>query len=152
GRDQVVPVAAGPGEVTALTVDPAGQAVIALRQFEHGASLSCSLRRPDGSYRTGPEGHFPALEGSWLTPVLPWGPIWLVGLGDRSDLIIVDAASWMPWKRLAIPQRLLEPPAIALLLPSGPSSGALDDRLVVLTHEGHHWVLFDDDGRRLSGA
>ncbi len=108
--------------------------------------------KADRSFGTGPDILFPAVDGSWLTPILSWGPTWLVGLGDGSELIIVDAVGWMPWKRLPIPQALHEPPSAALLLPIGPSTGSPNDRFVVLTHEGRHWVLFDDNGRRLCGA
>ncbi len=148
GRNQIVPVAKGPGAARALAVDAEGQAIVALRQNEYGAMLTCSLRRPDGTFQTGPDGHFPAFLTSWITPVLPWGADWLVGLGDGIDLIIVEAASWMPRSRLSFAHALGEPPATALLLPAGPSCDSSLDPFVVLTHDGPCWVLFDDCGRR----
>ena len=149
GRNQIVPVAEGPGAARALAVDAEGQAIVALRQNEYGAMLTCSLRRPDGTFQTGPDGHFPVFLTSWMTPVLPWGADWLVGLGDGIDLIIVEAASWMPRSRLSFTKSVGEPPGTALLLPTGPSRGSPEDRFVVLTHDGAYWVLFDDSGRRL---
>lgn len=149
GRNQIVPVAEGLGAARALAVDAEGQAIVVLRQNEYGAMLTCSLRRPDGSFQTGPDGHFPAFLTSWITPILPWGADWLVGLGDGIDLIIVEAASWMPRARVSFAHALGEPPATALLLPAGPSSGSSLDPFVVLTHDGPCWVLFDESGRRL---
>ncbi len=149
GRNQIVLVAKSPGAVSALAVDADGQAVVALRQTEHSAILSCSLRRPDGTFRTGPDGHFPAILASWLTPILPRGLDWLVGLGHGRDLLIVDAASWMPWSSLSIAPAVGEPPTTALLIPAGMLSGTPDDRLVLLTHDGPCWVLFDSGGREL---
>ncbi|MGP0063260.1 MAG: hypothetical protein ACLQGP_06600 [Isosphaeraceae bacterium] len=149
GCSQVVPVAESPGVVSALAVDADGQAVVAHRQTEHSSILSCSLRRPDGTFRTGPQGYFPGLVGTWLTPIMPWGPDWLVGLGCGRDLTIVDAASWMPRSSLSIASAVGEPPGTALLLPAGPSGGSPDYRLVVLTHDGPSWILLDPGGREL---
>ena len=149
GRNQVTLVAKGPGLVSALAVDPDGQAVVALRQTEHASILSCSLRRPDGTFRTGTDGHFPSILASWLTPILPWGTDWLVGLGHGRDLLIVNAASWMSRSGLTIAPPEAEPPTTALLIPAGPLSDPADDRLNVLTHDGPCWVLFDSGGREL---
>jgi tetratricopeptide (TPR) repeat protein len=149
--NQVVLVARSPGVVSALAVDPFGQAVVALRQTEHSAVLSCSIRLPDGTFRTGPEGHFPGLLGSWLTPILPWGTDWLVGLGYGRDLMIVEGGSWMCRARLSIVPAGSEPPGTALLIPADPSIGPADGPLV-LTHDGSSWVLLDSGGRELHRA
>ena len=137
------------GVVSALAVDPDGQAVVALRQTEHSSILSCSLRRPDGTFRTGPDGQFRAILASWLTPVLPWGPDWLVGLGHGRDLLIVDAASWMSRSGLSIAPRRGRAPHDRTPDARRPDERSGDDRLVVLTHDGPCWVLFDSGGREL---
>jgi tetratricopeptide (TPR) repeat protein len=146
GRNQISLVAKSPGVVSALTVDADGQAVVALRQTEHASIVSCSLRRPDGTFRACLDGHFPALLSSWLTPLLPWGPNWLVGLGHGSELFVLDADSSITWSCLSIAQAIRESPTTALLLPAGRSP---DDRLVLLTHDGPCWVLLDSAGREL---
>ena len=149
GGVDVVPVSKVPGAVSALAVDPEGQAVVTLRQTESSAILSCSLRGPDGVFRSGPETHLSGCLGSWLTPILPWVPEWLVGVGYGRELIVVDAVTWLFRASLSIGPMLGEPSRTALLVPAVPPSGPPDDRFLVLTHDATCWVLLDSGGREL---
>src|SRR5262249_14911581 len=113
------------------------------------AVMSCAVRRPDGSFRLRPEGHFPGIRGGWLTSVLPWGVDWLVGLGDGHDLLIVEAVSGTP---LGVGPLLPPPgeaPTAAILLPLGSNQGPADDRIAVFTHDGSRWILVDVEGHLL---
>jgi hypothetical protein len=150
-RNQIVTVRESPLLVASLAVDPDGQTVVALHRSESGAVLSRSVRRPDGSFRTRPGSDFPGLLGGWLTPVLPWGVDWLVGLGNGHDLLIVEAVSGTHWGMVhlfpAVEEE--EPPATAILLPLASTHSPVADRFVILTHDGPRWVLVDVDGHRL---
>ena len=101
-RNQVVKVGEGAGTVAGLAVDPTGQTLVTLRQFDREAVLSSFRKHPDGSYRHRPDVHFSVSPQSWLTPVLPLGVERLVGLSDGRDLHIIDAASGIFWQRRRI--------------------------------------------------
>ncbi len=134
---------------TALAVDPEGETVVALRQAGRGIGMSYAVKQPDGSYRSRPDDHIPSLSTSWLTPILTRGVERLVGLGDGSDMMFVDAASGMHWGRLTIAADSTEHPQTAFLLPLGSPSGIAASRLAVLTHNGPHWVVLDIHGKIL---
>jgi tetratricopeptide (TPR) repeat protein len=134
--------------VTALAVDPVGETVVALRDTGSGTIMSCSLKQPDGTLRARADDHIPTLSARWLTPVLPQGVDRLVGLGDGSDMMFVDAASGMHCGRLTIGNKW-DHPASAILFPVGCSSGTAASRLVVLTHNGPHWIVLDMHGKLL---
>jgi hypothetical protein len=149
GRSEVHRVSEGAAPVTALAVDPTGQMVVALHQTGRGTSMSCSARRPDGSFRTRPADEIPALSESWLTPILPWGSEWLVGLGDGPDLLIVHAFSGLHWGRLALARSTDDPPVAAILLPIDSRGGTAEDSFIVLTHDGGRWIAVDARGEGL---
>jgi tetratricopeptide (TPR) repeat protein len=148
GRNYVVPVAALPLPVTGLAVDPGGQTVVALQQVEDETVMSCCVKSADGSFRSRPGCFFPVRSRSWLTPILPWGMEWLVGMGDGDELVIVDAGSGLRWRRLTTKYAAQEPPRTALLLPIDAASGTPGERFVILTHDGPRWILLDVDGHR----
>ncbi|HZW29872.1 MAG TPA: hypothetical protein VFF52_04140, partial [Isosphaeraceae bacterium] len=148
-RNQVVTVLECLLPVASLVVDSDGRTVLALHRSERGAVLSCAVRRPDGSFRPRPESQFPGMRQGWLTPVLPWGVDWLVGLGDGHELRLVEAVSGMHWGVVHLFPAAEEPPAAALLLPLGSTHGLAEDRLAVLTHDGPRWILVDLDGQCL---
>jgi tetratricopeptide (TPR) repeat protein len=149
GRSQIVRVWQGTRPVTALTVAPDGQMVVALHETDRGTSMSCSVKGPDGSFRTRPEDEIPALSRSWLTPILPWGCESLVGLGDGQDLLIVYAFSGLHWGRLTLTGSPEDPPTAAILLPVGSKLGTPEGRFVVLTHDGWRWIIVDPQGEPL---
>lgn len=93
---EVPPISVGPGTVTALAVDPEGEAIVQLRQREDQAMLLSTLKKPDGSFRRG--GERSVDPGSWLTPVWPWGEHWkwMVGVGTENALRIWNAATMAP--------------------------------------------------------
>jgi tetratricopeptide (TPR) repeat protein len=148
-RNQIGTVAEGPGAVVSLAVDPDGRTVVALHRSERRAVMSCAVRRPDGSFRLRPEGHFPGIREGWLTSILPWGVDWLVGLGDGHDLLIVEAVSGTPLGIVHLFPDAEEPPAAAILLPLGSNQGPAHDRIAVLTHDGPRWILVDVEGQLL---
>jgi hypothetical protein len=143
GRNHVIPVGEVSGAVAALSADPDGRVVIALRRLEHGATLTAFLRRPDGSFRAQPDAGFPGLLQPWLTPILDFESdcLTLVGLGDGPELLVLEASSGIPHARVSL-AAAKEPPATALLLP-GPET------FRVLTHDGPRWLLLDAQGRPL---
>ena len=97
----MIKVGEGAGTVAGLAVDPTGQTLVTLRQFDREAVLSSFRKHPNGSYRHRPDVHFSVSPQSWLTPVLPLGVERLVGLSDGRDLQIIDAASGILWQRAA---------------------------------------------------
>jgi hypothetical protein len=147
-RDRTRRVAESGDPVISLVVDPEGQTVVALRKSEQGTRLSYAVKRPDGSFRSRPDDHISVLSESWLTPIVPWGVERLVGLGDGHDLMIVDAVSGMHWERLTLAHSAAEPPATALLLPVSSTRDTPDGRLVVLSHDGPHWIVLDVQSKR----
>ena len=149
GRNQVFRVAENRDPVTALAVDPEGETVVALRQAGRGIGMSYAVKQPDGSYRSRPDDHIPSLSTSWLTPILTRGVERLVGLGDGSDMMFVDAASGMHWGRLTIASDPTEHPQTAFLLPLGSPNGIAASRLGVLTHNGPNWIVLDIHGKLL---
>ena len=175
-RNQVVQVADDTNPVTALAVDPEGRTVVTLRKSGRGTSISRSLRRPDGSFRSRPESHLPvhdrgaqgperstkfrpglddesqALPEYWLTPIVSWGVERLVGIGDGHELVIIDAASGLRWARLTIVHHAKACPTTAFLLATGSPKGAAVSRLVVLTDASPRWILVDEQGKLLHQA
>jgi hypothetical protein len=147
-QNRVLTVLHDSGPVTALAVDPEASLVVALREESGLTVLSRAVRRPGGAhFRALPDDHIPSLAQSWLTPVLPWGGEKLVGLIDGQDLLLVDAVSGMHWGRMPIARDADSRPAAALLLhgwPIGRNSGV---RLIVLTHEGPRWCVYDEHGK-----
>jgi tetratricopeptide (TPR) repeat protein len=143
GRSQIARIAEGSGPVTALAVDPEGQVIVSLRQTEQGTAISCTQRRPDGTFRTWPDNEIPGLSESWLTPVLPWGGDYLVGIGRGADLLIIHALSGLHWGGLTLASSAEDPPRAAILLPIGSSHGNREDRFVILTHDGPRWIVID---------
>jgi tetratricopeptide (TPR) repeat protein len=146
GSVEVVQIADESSPVTALTVDPEGKVVVAVRQTGRAGALSCSIRCPDGSFRSRPTDRVAAKAQSWLTPIVPWGVEHVLGVGDGRDLVIVDASFGMHWGRLSLASDTADPTRTALLLPIGPGSGSPHDRLLVLTHEGPHWLVLNVAG------
>jgi tetratricopeptide (TPR) repeat protein len=147
GTNRISPVAEQGDPVVSLAVDSEGETVVALRQAGRGVGMSYAFRQPDGSFRSRPDDRIPSLSTSWLTPILTRGVERLVGLGDGSDMMFVDAASGMHWGRLAIGQDATDHPTAALLFPVGSSRGTASSRLGVLTHHGPRWIVLDIHGK-----
>lgn len=137
GRLQVMPLGAVGGPVAALTVDD-GSIVAALHHTDHRRVLSTFVRLPDGSYQARGDTHLPPWEAHWLTPILRMGATSLVGLGDESEVIILDMPTGIARGRVRLSD-FDGPPAAALLCPAGES-------VHVLTHDGPRWCLLDPEG------
>jgi hypothetical protein len=148
-RNQVVKVGEGAGTVAGLAVDPTGQTLVTLRQFEREAVVSSFRKHPDGSYRHRPDVHFSLSPRSWLTPVLPLGVERLVGLSDGRDLQIVDAASGSLRQHRRISVSSSAGPWSALLLPALSQLPSPHSRLMILTHDGARWIVVDENGELL---
>ncbi|HEX3450133.1 MAG TPA: hypothetical protein VHS97_17900, partial [Isosphaeraceae bacterium] len=148
-RNQAVKVGEGAGVVAGLAVDPTGQTLVTLRQFDREAVLSSFRKHPDGSYRHRPDVHFSVSPQSWLTPVLRLGVERLVGLSDGRDLHIIDAASGILWQRRRISVSAPLAPWSALLLPADSPRAWPHSRLMILTHDRERWIIVDEDGELL---
>jgi tetratricopeptide (TPR) repeat protein len=148
-RNQIVLFAQGRLPVASLAVDPDGQTVVVLRRSDRGAVISCCVRRPNGSFRSRPDDRLATDSQGWLTPILPWGVDWLVGVGDGHRLSILDAVSGTHRGRLTIAYSVEDPPATALLLPAATTRATQQDQFGVLTHLGARWILLDVHGQLL---
>jgi tetratricopeptide (TPR) repeat protein len=149
GWVEVVHVADDAAPVSALAAAPEGRVVAALRQTARGSALTCWMRHPDGSFRSRADDRLPPAELLWLTPIVPRGVEYLVGVGDGHCMRIVDAASGMHRKHLAIAPDALDPAVTGLLLPTAPDQGSSQGSLLVLTHNGPHWVVLDEAGETM---
>ena len=142
-RDQLVTVVPDGEPVAGLAVDPDGKTLVVLCQSGKRCVLYCWRRAPDGSFRRRLDGHFSTSTDCWLTPILPWRMERLVGLGDGCELLIVDASTGAVCHHVPIAGDLSAPPTTGILLPAGSSTGPLESRLMVLTHDGPRWIFFD---------
>jgi tetratricopeptide (TPR) repeat protein len=151
-RDQVVTIAENDQPVIGLTVDPDGRTLVALCQTGEMGVLSCFVRIPDGRFRRRPDVYLSRGSDFWLTPIVSWGVMQLVGVGEGRELRIIDAPSGMLWQEVTIAGETPALPATAILLLTGSSMNASESRLVVLTHEGPSWVACDLNGTRRTPA
>ncbi len=147
--NQLVKVGEGAGVVTGLAVDPTGQTLVTLRQFDREAVVSSFRKHPDGSFRHRPDVHLTAAPQCWLTPVLPLGVERLVGLSDGRDLQIIDVASGVHWQDRPISVSRSTGPWSGLLLPADRDRPAPHGRLTILTHDGARWIVVDENGELL---
>ena len=65
--------------------------------------------------------------------------VWATG----RELLIVDASSGVVWHHVPIAGEFSALPTTGILLPAGSSTGPLESRLMVLTHDGPRWIVFD---------
>ena len=147
--NHVVKVGEGAGIVAGLAVDPTGQTLVTLRQFDREAVVSSFRKHPDGKFRHRPDVHLSASPQCWLTPVLPLGVERVVGLSDGRDLQILDVASGVHWPHRRISVNRTAGPWSALLLPANADQPAPPGRLTILTHDGARWVVVDENGELL---
>ena len=150
-RNLVIKVGEGAGTVAGLAVDPTGQTLVTLRQFDREAVLSSFRKHPNGSYRHRPDVHFSVSPQSWLTPVLPLGVERLVGLSDGRDLQIIDAASAILWQRRRISMSAIRP-VVGPLAPGGFAGRSaaqpahdLDPRRAALDRRQREWRIAPRD-------